>query len=179
MSDRVAAAVRVVGSALALLAALAACSSTGDKESRVLLTGPSIGARLVPKAGSTVKGLILFRQRDGGVTMVVQLHDIMPGPYRVAIHTTGNCSSPNAFSAGPPWSPAGGVAQVYAVSAGNSGLLTTTESMDGVSIAGPDGILGKAVVVHQGMAGPLDAHPGIPNNRLACGVIENIASHEL
>ncbi len=161
-----------------LLVALAGCTSTGDNASRALTLGPSVGAHLVPKAGSPVKGLILFRRREGGVTMVVQLQDVTPGPYRIAIHTTGNCSSPNTFSAGPPWAPPGGVPQVYAGAAGNTGLLMMTASLDGVAVDGPDGILGKAVVVHQGLAGPLDAQPGLPNNRIACGVIENIASHE-
>ena len=110
--------------------------------------------------------------------MVVQLQDVTPGPYRVAIHATGNCSSPNTILAGPPWAPPGGVPQVYAGAAGNTGLLMMTASLDGVAVDGPDGILGKAVVVHQGLAGPLDAQPGLPNNRIACGVIENIASHE-
>jgi superoxide dismutase, Cu-Zn family len=170
---------RRAGCSLAFAAALAACSSTGGNESRVLLTtAPSVGARLTAKGGSTVKGLILFRRRDGGATMVVQLQDVLAGPYRIAIHTTGNCSSPNTFSAGPPWAPPGGVPQVYAGAAGNTGLLTMTASLDGVAVDGPDGILGKAIVVHQGLAGPLDAQPGLPNNRIACGVIENIASHE-
>lgn len=175
--SRIAAAART-GSALAVAATLAACSSTADNQSRVLQFGPSVGAHLAAKAGSPVKGLILFHRREGGLTMVVQLQDVMPGPYRVAIHTTGNCSSPNTFSAGPPWAPQGGVPQVFEAAAANNGSLMMTASMDGVSIDGPDGILGKAVVVHQGMAGPLDAQPGVPNNRLACGVIENIASHE-
>ncbi len=169
-----------VGSALAFLVTVAACSSTGDKDSRTPLLGPGVGARLAARGGSAVTGLILFRRREGGLTMVVQIQEVViPGPYRVAIHTTGNCSSPNAFSAGPPWAPRGGVPQVYLGEATNTGILMMTASLDGVAIDGPDGILGKAIVVHQGLAGPLDAQPGVPNNRLACGVIENIASPEI
>jgi Cu-Zn family superoxide dismutase len=168
-----------IGSALAFLGAVAGCATTGDNDSRVLLqASPAVGAKLAAKGGSAVAGLILFRRRDGGLTMVVQLHDVMPGPYRVAIHTTGNCSSSNAFSAGPPWTPQGGVPQIYGGGAGNAGLLMMTASLDGVSIDGPDGILGKSIVIHQGLAGPVDAQPGVPNNRVACGVIQNIASHE-
>jgi len=168
-----------IGSALAFLVAVAGCASTGDNDSRVLLmSSPAVGAKLAARGGSAVAGLILFRRREGGLTMVVQLHDVMVGPYRVAIHTTGNCSSPNAFSAGPPWALPGGIPQIYGGEAGNGGLLMMTASLDGVSIDGPNGILAKSVVVHQGLAGPVDAQPGVPNNRVACGVIENIASPE-
>ena len=104
--------------------------------------------------------------------MVVQLQDVTPGPYRIAIHTTGNCSSPNGFSAGPPWAPPGGVPQVDAGAAGNTGWLTMTASLDRRRSRRPRWNLGKAVVVHRASAGSLDAQPGLPNNRIACGVIE-------
>ena len=42
----------------------------------------------------------------------------------------------------------------------------------GIRIDGADGIRGKSVVVHRGATGSLDAEPGVPNNRVACGVIE-------
>ena len=47
-----------------------------------------------------------------------------------------------------------------------------TARLPGIRIDGPDGIRGKSVVVHRGATGSLDAQPGVPNNRVACGVIE-------
>jgi Cu/Zn superoxide dismutase len=44
--------------------------------------------------------------------------------------------------------------------------------LPGLKIDGTDGIRGKSVVVHLGATGSLDAQPGVPNNRVACGVIE-------
>ena len=172
-------ALRLVLAALAASGVLAACESKGPVETRAETPpGTAVGARLQSKGGSALKGLVVFKPRAGGVTMVISLQDIAPGPYRVAVHTTGNCSSPNTFSAGPPWTPAGGTAQVYNVAAGNNNLVMTTASLDGVALEGPNGVLGKSVVVHYGLASPLTAQPGVPNDRIACGVIERIASHE-
>ena len=171
-------AARLVAIALAAGGVLAACESKSPGEPSVPLTGAAIGAKLAPRGGSVVNGLVLFKAREGGATMVIQLHDIAPGPYRVAIHTTGNCSSPNTFSAGPPWAPPGGAPQVYNVAAGGNNLLMTRASLDGVALEGPNGVLGKSVVVHQGLTSPLTTQPGAANDRIACGVIERIASHE-
>ncbi len=41
----------------------------------------------------------------------------------------------------------------------------------GLALDGPAGIVGKSIVLHAGAFGPLDAQPGVPNNRVACGVI--------
>ena len=38
-------------------------------------------------------------------------------------------------------------------------------------LTGPNGIEGKSLVLHAGGSGPLDAQPGVPNERVACGVI--------
>lgn len=171
-------ALRLALAALAAIGVLSACESKGPAESRAEAPGTAVGARLQSKGGSALKGLVLFKPRAGGVTMVISLQDIAPGPYRVAIHTTGNCSSPNTFSAGPPWTPAGGAAQVYNVAAGNNNLLMTTASLDGVATEGPNGVLGKSVVVHYGLASPLTAQPGVANDRIACGVIERMTGLE-
>jgi Cu-Zn family superoxide dismutase len=172
-------AARLVAVALAACGVLVACESKGPAESKGALASPAIGARLASKGGSVVKGLVLFKPREGGTTMVIQLHDVTPGRYRVAIHTTGNCSSPNAFSAGPPWTPTGGAPQVYEVAVGGNGLLMTTASLDGVAVDGANGVLGKSVVVHFGATSPLTAEPGVANDRVACGVIERLTSLEL
>jgi Cu-Zn family superoxide dismutase len=172
-------ALRLALAALVAIGALSACESKAPAETRTdVPAGTAVGARLQSKGGSALKGLVVFKPRAGGVTMVISLQDIAPGPYRVAIHTTGNCSSPNTFSAGPPWTPSGGAPQVYNVAAGNNNLVMTTASLDGVAIEGPNGVLGKSVVVHYGLASPLTTQPGVANDRIACGVIERMTGLE-
>ena len=56
----------------------------------------------------------------------------------------------------------------------NDVLVGTTVRIPGLVLDGPAGISGKSLVVHQGLYGSLDAQPGVPNNRVACGVIQTI-----
>jgi Cu-Zn family superoxide dismutase len=128
------------------------------------------GADLLPSNGSAASGGARIVARDDGVTLVVYLTNLAPGSARVVIHANGNCSSPNAFSAGAPWAPPGMRPEPLAIAVGSEGRATLSVRLRGYKLEGPDGLIGKAVVVHE-PTGPLDAKPGVPNGRLACGVI--------
>jgi len=134
-------------------------------------TGPAVGGLLTPLGGSAVEGSVAFQPREGAVTMVVHVTGAAPGVYRVAIHATGNCSSRNGFSAGAPWAPPGKSPVVVAIATNSSGTMTLSTRIAGVAVDGPNGILGKSVVIHDGSIGPLDAQPGVPNGRIACAAI--------
>jgi superoxide dismutase, Cu-Zn family len=159
---------------LAMIAiALSACQSMKDAGSAVFggSTGPAVGGLLAPLGGSAIEGSVAFLPREGAVTLVVHVTGAGPGVYRVAIHSTGNCSSRNGFSAGPPWAPPGKPPVVVTVATNSEGTATLSTRIAGVVVNGADGILGKSVVVHDGAMGPLDAQPGVPNDRIACAVI--------
>jgi Cu-Zn family superoxide dismutase len=138
--------------------------------SKVVGTGPNIEAKLGPIGGAAVTGAAILRAYDAGVMMTVNFNGPRPGAYRVVVHTNGNCSSPNGFSAGPPWAPPG-VAVVSLPLVKNDDSASFTVRLPGYRFDGPDGVLGRSVVVHVGATGSLDAEPGVPNNRIACGVI--------
>jgi hypothetical protein len=91
------------------MALLAACESTKDpaapKAAKAEVTVAE--ARFLPLGGSTLAGAAILHADDGGVQLKVNFNGRGPGRYRVMIHATGNCSSPNGFSAGPPWAPPG------------------------------------------------------------------------
>jgi Cu/Zn superoxide dismutase len=55
-------------------------------------------------------------------------------------------------------------------------LTAHTIRLPGYRIEGPDGIMGRSVVVHAGAQGSLEAQPGVPNDRIACGVIGPLRS---
>ena len=159
-----------MGLALFAAAALPGCQSTKDPLSSVFGTGPNVEARLVASNGSTLTGAAILHAYDGGIVMTVNFNGRGPGRYRLAIHATGNCTSRNAFSAGPPWAPPGvplAIEQAWK----NDDSLWLTVRIPGYRIDGPNGVMGRSVVVHEGGEGPLDAQPGVPNNRIACGVI--------
>jgi len=156
--------------AASLACILVACKSGDDSFRREV----PIGARLQPLGGSVVRGAITFRPYEGGVVMSVTFGGVSSGPYRVAIHATPNCTSTNGFSAGPPLLRAGSSEPIVAVvytEGGSQGVVSTVMRLPGVALDGPAGVNGKSVVVHDRGTGPLDASPGVPNDRIACGVI--------
>jgi Cu-Zn family superoxide dismutase len=157
---------------LAALAAagLTACTTAGDADPRVSTSGAVIAARLAPTGGSTVTGLVTFRPFEGGVTIAAQVAGLGgAGRHRIAIHATGNCSSPNAFSAGAPLSlPGSSAPAVIEFSADTEGRASVVTRIAGLTI---DRLDGRSVVVHDAGDGPLSAEPGVRNGRVACGVI--------
>jgi Cu/Zn superoxide dismutase len=66
-----------------------------------------------------------------------------------------------------------GTAQPAAVqvSLNEDGIGQVSARLPGLTLDGPNGIIGKSVVVHAGAVGSLGAQPGVPNDRSACGVI--------
>jgi Cu-Zn family superoxide dismutase len=163
----------------AFIAALAGltggCDSMKDSKTVLFGTGSGLTARLVPTGGSAANGAVGFAQYPGNVAMDVSIYGLRVGPYRVVIHTAGNCSSPNGFSAGPPWSPPGVEPPLdrqvgrLVMSADNSSEVSMR--LTGVTLDGPNSIMGRSVVVHEGAEGSLEAVPGVRNGRVACGVI--------
>jgi Cu-Zn family superoxide dismutase len=130
----------------------------------------NVEAKLVPAGGSAVNGTAVLHQAGSGVDLSLWLGSAGPGEYRVAIHETGNCSSRNAFSAGAPWAPPGVTVAVVLLSK-NDDTRTLTARLPGYRVEGPQGVMGRAVIVHSGSRSSLDAQPGVANDRIACGVI--------
>jgi Cu-Zn family superoxide dismutase len=156
----------------ALAGSLLACK-TAD-EAPAPKSAPGVVARLASQGGGGVTfGSASFQPVEGGVVATVDLQSGTGGRWRTVIHATGNCTSPNLFSAGPPLLLPGFSApiEIPIVTTGDTSGSATVR-IAGLAIGGPTGIIGKSVVVHAGAAGPLDAQPGVPNNRVACGVIE-------
>ena len=137
---------------------------------------PAFGAQITPTGGSAIKGRVAFAQVDSGVVMLVNLGGGGQGSWRIVIHATGICTSPNGFSAGPPVMLPGTTTPAMASVIVNSDKSIGQLSMrlPGLALNGPNGIVGKSVVVHSA-EGSLEAEPGVPNNRVACGVIEPMA----
>jgi Cu/Zn superoxide dismutase len=160
-----------VAIAAALAAGLLSCKTADEAPPRK--AEPGYVARLAFVGGSAASGSARFVPVEGGAVVMVDLWTGTSGRWRAVIHATGNCTSPNAFSAGPPLLPPGFSAPIEIPLATDPRLGgNTTMRIAGLAIDGPAGIIGRSVVVHAGAVGPLDAQPGVPNNRFACGVIE-------
>jgi superoxide dismutase, Cu-Zn family len=136
-------------------------------------TGTKVAeARFAPIGGSSITGAAIIHPYAGGVQVRVNFNGAAPGRYRVMIHANGNCTSPNGFSAGPPWAPPGvKLAEEGYPMLKNDDSASVVSWLPGYKMDGPDGVMGRSVVVHAGGRGPLDAQPGVANDRIGCGVI--------
>jgi Cu/Zn superoxide dismutase len=127
--------------------------------------------------GSAATGVVhIFDYRDG-VVVQLAVANLLPGTYRIALHDGGNCKSPNLFSAGSAWAPPGSskspgdlLPQFDANEVGNQNSYVAY--ITGVRTEGPTSLRGRTVVIHYGSK-ISDAFPGQPNNRIACGVLDN------
>ena len=142
--------------------------------------GPVAVARLGPKNGSTVRGLISFTQRGDKVAIAGNFVELFPGAHSLYIHTVGNCGSPNAASAGPVWNAAaapagskriGDLPLLLAGSEGRAELETSSASLS-VGTGKSNDVIGHAVVVHAAVDPDPKPEFGVRNGWLACGVIE-------
>jgi Cu/Zn superoxide dismutase len=154
---------------------LAGCSSSMKEEmSSVFPDNAGLVARL-RSPSSAATGTVRVADFRDGVSVQIVISNLIPGQYRVSLHETGNCSSFNLFSAGPPWAPAGMnpddlLPGFLANNEGNQNGYVAF--IKGVSTDGPKSIRGRSVVVHWGSRIG-EAFPGQPNNRIACGVLES------
>lgn len=109
--------------------------------------------------------------------MIADFGGFSTGQYRIVIHATPNCTSPNGFSAGPPLVLPGATAPVVVSTiVYEQGTATLVTRIPGIAFTGPAGIEGRSIVLHASGAGSLEARPGVPNDRVACGVIGAIRS---
>ena len=137
---------------------LAACGTASlPKMSDIV---PSAGnqavARLVAKNGSGTSGTVLFTQRGDKVALLAQVFNIAGGPHSLYIHETGNCSSPNAASAGPVWNAKGSspgvrrTGELPNIVVRHEENATLEARIAGLSVGtgGANDVIGHSVVVH-------------------------------
>ena len=170
---------------IAMLAS--ACSSTSWDPRRWFSKDetPAPAAREVPGAearlrgiGAAATGMVRVRETADFLLVQVELGGVAPGTYRVVFHDTANCSSPNAFSAGAPWSAPGARSGpstlIPLMNANTEGRGELVTRLRGAKM-GDGGMLNRSVVVYEGTAvEPL--RPGVPNNVVACGVFVKATS---
>lgn len=160
--------------------ALAAYGASADKSAAPAQARATIEAR----SGSTVTGWATFTEQAGGVNVVVHIEKATPGTHGLHIHEKGDCSDPEAKSAGGHFNPAGmehaspadekhhaGDLGNIEVQLNGTGDLTITSKMLTVQ-SGPNSVVGRSVIFHE-KADDLKTQPtGNAGGRLGCGVIK-------
>ena len=143
----------------------------------VLPADRKLASKLVRKAAGAKS--LRFASREE----VDQLTGLAPGGHGFHIHEKGDCSAPDAMSAGGHFNPTGkphGAPDVADHHAGDmqmlqadaSGNATLTTDLTGLGIgSGPADIVGKAVIVHKDADDYKTQPTGNSGARVACGVI--------
>lgn len=142
-------------------------------------------AALQPTQGNNVTGNIRFIPQQDGVKIEGELQGLSPGKHGFHIHEKGDCSAPDASSAGEHFNLHQGqhgspenaddkrhTGDLGNLEAGADGTARVEIVDKIIKLSGSESIIGKAVVVH---AGPddLSSQPsGNSGPRVACGVIE-------
>jgi len=152
-------------------------------------TQPAISARTVLGAvqDSGVGGELMFDLADGGVQVTGTLTGLPPGSsHGFHVHETGDCSAPDATSAGGHFNPdgaphgdraAGGAhhaGDMPNLVAGDDGSATVDQYLGGLEIGtgGANDIIGRGLIVHAQADDYATQPTGNAGARIACGVIE-------
>ena len=137
-----------------------------------------------PASGTQVTGTVMFTQLAQGVRVVAILQGLPPNSrHGIHIHDYGDCSAPDARSAGghynPEGMPHGAPASVLRhagdlgnIEADNAGVGRLELILSDVTLVGErNPLLGRSVVVHA-QADDLSSQPaGNSGGRIGCGVI--------
>jgi Cu-Zn family superoxide dismutase len=156
------------------VAALAGCQS--------MQTSDGAAATLEARSGSKVSGVVSFRASGDKLLVSGSFSGLTPNAeHGFHVHEKGDCSAPDASSAGGHFNPtgtphgpagaahhAGDLPNIRADAAGNASYQVAIE---GVDIAGPLGIVGRSVVVHRDRDDYTSQPAGNSGPRIACGVI--------
>lgn len=140
-------------------------------------------AELAAASKSKVKGTIDFKEVEGGIEVIATVEGLKAGDHAYHVHEKGDCSAPDATSAGGHFNPNGhkhGAPDAEEhhegdfgnLTAGKDGKATKTFVMKGITLAdGPTSIVGKGFIIHE-KADDFKTQPtGNAGNRVACGVI--------
>ncbi len=134
--------------------------------------------------GQGASGTVTFSESRRGVMVRARIQGLSPGRHGFHVHEWGDCTAPDAASAGghfDPWEtqhgspdapPAGRHAgDLGNLEAGPDGTAEVLRLVEGLSLQGFHTLLGRSVIVHAG-ADDLTSQPaGNAGPRVACGVI--------
>jgi Cu-Zn family superoxide dismutase len=161
-------------------------SDTPPVEPEEAKAGHTAAAEVKAASGSKVSGTVTFAEQDGSVEVSIDLQGLPPGEHGFHVHETGDCSAPDATSAGghfnpgelPHGSPNAPRDRHHAGDFGNltaaeDGTVKTSMKVDFITVAeGERSVVGKAVVVHE-KPDDLKSQPtGDAGGRIGCGVVE-------
>ncbi len=139
---------------------------------------------LHPTEGFDVSGTVTFTKSDAGIVVEADVRGLPPGPGKHGFHIPefGDCTSPDATSAGghfnpedtkhgAPWDEERHVGDLGNLEADKDGRAYLKMVDTVISFSGHRSIIGKAVVIHEEEDDFTTQPTGAAGARTACGVI--------
>jgi Cu-Zn family superoxide dismutase len=146
-------------------------------------TPRQIEVPLQAKSGSKLTGKAVLTETEGGVRVVLVVEGIAPGDHGAHVHEKGDCSAPDAESAGGHFNPAGlphGMPGEDKHHLGDLGNITIGQDGKGkldvvargasLKAGDPASFVGRAIIVH-GNRDDGGQPTGNAGGRVGCGVI--------
>jgi Cu-Zn family superoxide dismutase len=146
-------------------------------------------AEIMPTSGNQARGAIRLSGVNGMVQIAGTITGLPPGAHGFHIHEVGDCSAPDASSAGdhfnPHDDPHGSPRDLEnAHHVGDLGNLTANEQGEAeidmedneMQLSGPESVIGKAIVVHADQDDLKSQPSGNSGARIGCGTIVETAT---
>lgn len=148
----------------------------------------TISFNMEPKSNSNVKGDVTFTEKNGSVMMKAEFSGLSEGDHAIHLHEEADCSADDGTSTGGHWNPTsephgkwedeagyhkGDIGNFTADAEGNGTVEFSTDQWC-IGCDDPNkNILGKAVIVHQGVDDFTSQPSGAAGDRISCtGIIE-------
>lgn len=137
---------------------------------------------LHPTKGNNVYGTVYFSTVTNGIKIVADIYGLTPGKHGFHVHEFGDCSAPDASSAGGHFNPTHskhGAPDAFERHVGDLGNVVADdtghahyERVDAIiKLNGPNSIIGHAMIVHANPDDFVTQPTGNAGGRVACGII--------
>jgi Cu-Zn family superoxide dismutase len=160
-----------------LLGGLTGCATLGG-------SAPTADVALVARSGGAVTGALVFSEGPAGVRLRGEVRGLKPGAeHGFHIHEKGDCSAPDATSAGGHFNPGGtphgrhgaGVhhaGDLPSLVADANGVARVDAVIEGITLLpGTTSATGRSVIVHRDPDDYVTQPTGNSGPRIGCGVI--------
>lgn len=145
-----------------------------------------IAVPLQSKSNSNVTGNIIFKQEKGVVSMIAVVSGLSEGEHAIHLHEKADCSSEDGTSTGGHWNPTfenhgkwgsetgfhrGDIGNFLADNIGHATIKFETDLWCIDCEDETKNIIGKAVIIHQGIDDYISQPSGAAGKRIVCGGI--------
>jgi len=159
---------------IAFAIALASCKKAGVTKAEAVMN---------PTQGNTATGTVTFTMEEGGMRVVAHFEGVPAGEHGFHIHEMGDCSAPDASSAGGHFNPTSmphagpdaaqrHVGDLGNITADSTGMVHKEFVDSQLTFEGANSILGKGLILHANPDDLTSQPTGNAGGRISCGVIE-------